>query len=851
MAAATEHALEGRVNEARAVLEASWNQLALDADDQADDLGDVAVAAVGRQGDAILPLIEQARRLTTDLELRDIFDLMTSALLMLSGDYERAEIICDHLLARGHLVATHVSLQAAGNRALLFMIRGAMAAAEAVLPSIEAMDALGPAPEAHEARWQVRYLHARLLVQRGHWAAAERLAREAIDRFSAGLMPHQRALTWAFLSGCRVDADDPEGAAALAARAREEAGNISAARTALAMLRLLEAEGDLRAVWDRFTTDETTDESMLRRLRHTFLDLREEFLALHDGMSAAYASIQLTDIALLSDDEDLFHDAIAWAKAVDPKHPAIRLQVHQQWAKVAALCDDDHEQMRHLKQVVRAAMELGSFDEAAEAWAELAELTREDPVSLRYACKAMEVQGRALLVAEGEQDRLDFLARWRAIGATYVRQALRFGGPTEGLLAAVRVKSREFLRLVADRGREQGRRQATTPNTRLSGERRASSPRSVQDRADVESVYRELTRAAGLRREVRVRVQDLFAGVPAGGMGIEYFLDDPTGGALTLFVMSGGRVRAIESVWTAGHADLLGQITDFMRLRFGTGSATAARWLQGALRDLWDVLLAPVAQDLPHNETLVLAPGAMLNAVPFEILLDPEGRLLWEMADLRFRVGAPVLRRTAPKPRRRREALLLQGGDEGQGSGAPATNGLPHADREHRGLEERLRQRGWHVRVMDAADPTGLRAVARADLIHFAGHATFATDHGMSSRLALHSGGIRAVDILDWPLRRHPLVVLAGCDTGNAESRGDEFVGFVRSVLGAGAGALVASTRPAHDEAAAHLVAAFYDAWLAGDEPHRALALAARRVRGMAGFAHPFFWSGFRCFGVG
>ncbi|MFK7886822.1 MAG: CHAT domain-containing protein [Gammaproteobacteria bacterium] len=110
-------------------------------------------------------------------------------------------------------------------------------------------------------------------------------------------------------------------------------------------------------------------------------------------------------------------------------------------------------------------------------------------------------------------------------------------------------------------------------------------------------------------------------------------------------------------------------------------------------------------------------------------------------------------------------------------------------------------------------------ALNTADIFHFAGHATYESQHAWSSALALASDDALSVaDVLS--LERVPaFVMLSACDTarGDASVQG-EVVGLAQAFALRGAQAVIATARPVRDEQAQALSRAFYHHWH-GDLP--------------------------------
>lgn len=141
-----------------------------------------------------------------------------------------------------------------------------------------------------------------------------------------------------------------------------------------------------------------------------------------------------------------------------------------------------------------------------------------------------------------------------------------------------------------------------------------------------------------------------------------------------------------------------------------------------------------------------------------------------------------------------------------------------------------------------------LRALARASVVHIAGHGRLAAADGFISSLALAGQDtLRAGDLLGLDCRAR-LVVLSGCETGVGEQRpGDEVVGFVRALLLSGARSILASQWRVDDTSTRELLLGFHRAAAPGSGLPLAQALrqAVSDIRAEPGYRHPYHWGGF------
>jgi CHAT domain-containing protein len=279
-------------------------------------------------------------------------------------------------------------------------------------------------------------------------------------------------------------------------------------------------------------------------------------------------------------------------------------------------------------------------------------------------------------------------------------------------------------------------------------------------------------------------------------------------------------------------------------------SASIAAFLQAVRRDdpetvlraqqLHAALVAPLG--LGPEEALLAVGHDALHLLPFAALHD--GRA-W-LVERRAVAGLPSLNALG--------ALLGAGPAPGTGAlvmgnpdlGDPAYD-LPAAEHEAAAIAARLAGAALYTR--GAATRERLRAEAPGKrLVHVAAHATVDELDPLASPLYLAGNGTAAAmtarDFYAIDLRAARLIALSGCETGLGKiGRGDEFWGFQRTVLAAGARAMLVSLWPVEDEATALLMTRFYE--LAADRPAIAALREAQRTVLRARPSQPIFWAGF------
>lgn len=234
-------------------------------------------------------------------------------------------------------------------------------------------------------------------------------------------------------------------------------------------------------------------------------------------------------------------------------------------------------------------------------------------------------------------------------------------------------------------------------------------------------------------------------------------------------------------------------------------------------------LLEPFRAEIGAAERLRLLPAGSLRAVDFHALPLAGEPLL---AHLPVAYGLDLPGRAASEPEGRPLALVV----------ADPEGDLPAARREAVEVAASLAQwPGWDVARLDrqAATAAALRsALPTADLLHFAGHGSFAGFAGWDSVLRLAEGSRwTPADTLALP-RAPRWVLLSSCEAARSSPEAPgEGIGVAQAFLLAGARAVVAATRPVPDETARKLFSLLYRSWRPGQDLAAALATAQRTCR--------------------
>ena len=282
----------------------------------------------------------------------------------------------------------------------------------------------------------------------------------------------------------------------------------------------------------------------------------------------------------------------------------------------------------------------------------------------------------------------------------------------------------------------------------------------------------------------------------------------------------------------------------------------------GRRGETWDLPLRPLltqaAAHLAGISRLVISPYGVGHLLPWAVLLERwagcqghDGNPLPVVTVpalgllMRFRLRpAPcgdVLVVGNPKPIPGFEVELAS-------LKADQANLRPVQDLPHAELEARMVAALFSTAPLIGARATQeavLLRLSSASLIHIAAHASFTLDSPLDSGILLADGVLTGRTILAHHLQAD-LVVLSACETAMSRTLGgDELAGLAIAFLYAGAQSLLVSLWAVDDPATAALMAAFYDARVAGADKGQALSLASAYIRKQEKWAHPYYWGAF------
>ncbi|HEX6098103.1 MAG TPA: CHAT domain-containing protein [Thermoanaerobaculia bacterium] len=275
-------------------------------------------------------------------------------------------------------------------------------------------------------------------------------------------------------------------------------------------------------------------------------------------------------------------------------------------------------------------------------------------------------------------------------------------------------------------------------------------------------------------------------------------------------------------------------------------------------RALHALLFAPLLGDLRGFERVTVVPDGPLGALPFQTLIDAQGRHVLTRFELHYAPSlAWCLRDSGPSPRAR--SILTVGDPQIGGAGQAMFRSLvpgselgqlPDAAREAREVA-RLYPRS-RVLTGSAADESVLKEeLPRYDVVHLATHALIDESQPLYSSLVLAARGpredglleARELHSLDLAAR---LFVLSACSTARGRNYGGEgVVGLAWALLSRGVPQVVVSQWNADSKATRRLMVLFHRALVAGEPPAAALRKAQLELRRDVRYEDPLYWAPF------
>ena len=281
-----------------------------------------------------------------------------------------------------------------------------------------------------------------------------------------------------------------------------------------------------------------------------------------------------------------------------------------------------------------------------------------------------------------------------------------------------------------------------------------------------------------------------------------------------------------------------------------------------ALRELYDVVIAPISH-LIKDEELILVPDGSSFLIPYAALLDQNSRYLSETLRIRLAPSLTSLRLLAECPEDRHstsgvllvgdpwiETVRLKSGEKQKLKRYPQ---LPGAEKEVKMIGHIL-----NVEPLTGKNATKEQVLSRLNsvsLVHIAAHGS--AERGeilLSPNLSSSKPPeekdflLTMTDVLDAKLNAK-LVVLSCCHSGRGKIKAESVVGIARGFLGAGARSVIASLWAINDKATLTFMGHFYEHLVKGQSASKSLHEAMKMMRESGDFNAAIYWAPFMLIG--
>ncbi|HKV35583.1 MAG TPA: CHAT domain-containing protein [Pyrinomonadaceae bacterium] len=309
-------------------------------------------------------------------------------------------------------------------------------------------------------------------------------------------------------------------------------------------------------------------------------------------------------------------------------------------------------------------------------------------------------------------------------------------------------------------------------------------------------------------------------------------------------------------------ADLEARVASYLRLITDPNSAEEDLKKQG--KELFDLLIGPVAALLDPLKQVNIIPDKVLSSLPFDSLVSSSsGNFLVQDYSLSYAPSSSVLVLASEKigamnSSRENERILAVGNPRFDQKRYNFLSDLKDAVGEAR----QIRASYDHGRVLVGPAATKqniLFEMPKSDVVHLALHSIEEPRAEMHSKLVLtkeqngSSDVLEAGEIYELNLPRTRLIVLSACQTAVGRYYGGEGTySFARAFLVSGVPVIVASLWPVDSEATARMMISFHQI---RRQQHVSTAEALRRaqlkmiVETDPRLRHPYYWAAFSVFG--
>ena len=278
-------------------------------------------------------------------------------------------------------------------------------------------------------------------------------------------------------------------------------------------------------------------------------------------------------------------------------------------------------------------------------------------------------------------------------------------------------------------------------------------------------------------------------------------------------------------------------------------------------RELYQLLIEPVAKELQSVRTVCIVPDSFLWTLPFQALTTKRGNYLVEQYALYYAPSLSMLHEINDRSRQTiTNGSLIAFGNPVIGRDEKLNQDLcplPEAETEVAEVAAAVRSKVKKVFVGREADEKTFKALAPTyTTIHLATHGVLDNRDPLYSHLLLtktdgdveNDGSLEAREIMNMHLNAD-LAVLSACETGNGRfSPGEGVIGMSWAFFVAGTRSMVVSQWRVNSTSTSQLMKNFYEALARRrDRGNKSEALREASIRLLKDrrYRHPFYWGGF------
>jgi CHAT domain-containing protein len=278
-------------------------------------------------------------------------------------------------------------------------------------------------------------------------------------------------------------------------------------------------------------------------------------------------------------------------------------------------------------------------------------------------------------------------------------------------------------------------------------------------------------------------------------------------------------------------------------------------------RELYQLLIEPVAKELQNIRTLCIVPDGFLWTLPFQALTANRGNYLVEQYSLYYAPSLSVLHEMNDRPKETTSngsliafANPVIGRDEKLNQDLCP---LPEAETEVAEVAAAVPSKLKKILVGREADEKSFKALApNYATIHLATHGVLDNRNPLYSHLLLtktdgeveNDGSLEAREVMNIHLNAD-LAVLSACETGNGRiSPGEGVIGMSWAFLVAGTRSMLVSQWRVNSVSTSQLMRNFYQALARQrNRGNKSEALRETSIRLLKDprYRHPFYWASF------